>query len=92
MAAVNPFFQVDNLTFAVGDKVLFHDITFGIAEGQHVGLIARNGEGKSTLLNIIAGREAPQGGTVTFRRDLRVGYLEQTPHYPAGLTVLEACL
>ena len=92
MAAVNPFFQVDNLSFAVGDKVLFHDISFGLAERQRVGLIAQNGVGKTSLLNIIAGREQPETGTVIFRRDLRVAYLEQTPTYPEGLTVMEACL
>ena len=92
MAAVNPYFQVDGLSFSVGDKELFHDISFGIAEGQHVGLIARNGTGKTTLLNILAGREQPETGAVIFRRDLRVGYLEQTPHYPAQMSVMEACL
>ena len=92
MAAVNPYFQVENLTFAVGDKTLFRNLSFGLAEGQRVGLIAKNGTGKSTLLNIIAGCEHPQQGTVTFRRDLRVAYLEQSPHYPDGLTVMQACL
>ena len=92
MAAVNPFLQVDNLTFAVGDKTLFRDISFGIAEGQHVGLIAQNGTGKTSLLNLLAGHEEPESGTITFRRDLRVAYLEQTPVFPEGLTVMEACL
>ena len=92
MAAVNPYLQVEDLTFAVGDKTLFHDISFGIAEGQHVGLIAQNGTGKTSLLNLIAGHEAPEHGSITFRRDLRVAYLEQTPTFPEGLTVMEACL
>ena len=92
MAAVNPYLQVENLTFAVGDKTLFRDISFGIAEGQHVGLIAQNGTGKTSLLNIIAGHEEPERGSITFRRDLRVAYLEQTPTFPDGLTVMEACL
>ena len=92
MAAVNPFFQVDNVSFAVGDKVLFHDISFGLAERQRVGLIAQNGVGKTSLLNIIAGHEQPETGSVIFRKDLRVAYLEQEPKYPEGLTVLEACL
>ncbi|MBQ6433768.1 MAG: ABC-F family ATP-binding cassette domain-containing protein [Bacteroidaceae bacterium] len=92
MALVNPFFQVDNLSFAVGDKVLFHDISFGLAERQRVGLIAQNGVGKTSLLNIIAGREQPESGTVIFRRDLRVAYLEQTPSFPGHMTVMEACL
>ncbi len=92
MAAVNPYLQVEDLTFAVGDKTLFHDISFGIAEGQHVGLIAQNGTGKTSLLNLIAGHEAPEHGSITFRRDLRVAYLEQIPVFPEGLTVMEACL
>ena len=62
MAAVNPFLQVDHLTFAVGDKVLFRDVSFGIAEGQRVGLIAQNGAGKSSLLKLIAGEEEPESG------------------------------
>jgi len=92
MAAVNPYFQVENLSFAVGDKVLFHDITFGLAERQRVGLIAQNGLGKTSLLNVIAGREQPESGSVIFRRDLRVAYLEQEPKYPQDMTVMEACL
>ena len=92
MAAVNPYLQVEKLSFAVGDKTLFHDISFGIAEGQHVGLIAQNGTGKTSLLNILAGHEQPEGGTVIFRRDLRVAYLEQTPTFPEHMTVMEACL
>ena len=92
MAAVNPYLQVEGLRFAVGDKELFHDISFGIAEGQRIGLIARNGVGKSSLLNIIAGKEQPEAGTVVFRRDLRVAYLEQTPSFPMDMTVMEACL
>lgn len=92
MAAVNPYLQVENLTLSVGDKTLFRDINFGIAEGQHVGLIAQNGTGKTSLLNLIAGHEEPEQGSITFRRDLRVAYLEQTPTFPEGLTVMEACL
>ena len=92
MAAVNPFLQVDDLTFSVGDKILFHDISFGIAEGQRVGLIAKNGTGKTSLLNLIAGKEEPEEGTIIFRRDLRVAYLEQTPYYPEDMTVMQACL
>ena len=78
-------------TKSFGDLVLFEDITFGIAQGQKVGLIAKNGTGKTTLLNIIAGKEDYDSGAVVFRNDLRVGYLEQMPHYPDGLTVLQAC-
>ena len=86
-----PYLQVENLTKSFGDLVLFHDISFSIAEGQHIGLIARNGSGKTTLLNILAGKEGYDDGKITFRRDLRVGYLEQSPQYPGELTVLEAC-
>lgn len=85
------FLQIDKLTKSFGDLVLFEDITFGIAQGQKIGLIAKNGTGKTTLLNIIAGKEDYDSGSVVFRNDLRVGYLEQAPHYPAGLTVLQAC-
>ncbi len=86
-----PYLQVENLTKSFGDLVLFDKISFGIAQGQRIGLIAKNGSGKTTLLNILAGKEGYDDGTITFRRDLRVGYLEQAPSYPAGLTVLEAC-
>lgn len=86
-----PYLQVENLTKSFGDLVLFDKISFGIAQGQRIGLIAKNGSGKTTLLNILAGKEGYDEGTITFRRDLRVGYLEQAPSYPARLTVLEAC-
>lgn len=85
------FLQVNNLTKSFGDHILFEDITFGVAQGQKIGLIAKNGTGKTTLLNIIAGKEDYDSGSVVFRNDLRVGYLEQAPQYPAGLTVLQAC-
>ena len=86
-----PYLQVENLTKSFGDLVLFDKISFGIAQGQRIGLIAKNGSGKTTLLNILSGKEGYDEGSITFRRDLRVGYLEQAPSYPAGLTVLEAC-
>ncbi len=86
-----PYLQVENLTKSFGDLALFDKISFGIAQGQRIGLIAKNGSGKTTLLNILSGKEGYDEGTITFRRDLRVGYLEQAPSYPAGLTVLEAC-
>lgn len=85
------YLQVENLTKSFGDLVLFEDLSFGIAEGQRIGLIAKNGSGKTTLLNILAGKEGYDEGKITFRRDLRVGYLEQSPSYPGDLTVLEAC-
>lgn len=87
----NPILQVENLTKSFGDLVLFEDISFGLAEGQRVGLIAKNGTGKSTLLSILSGKEGYDSGKISFRRDLRVGYLEQDPKYPEELTVLEAC-
>ncbi|MDR0744894.1 MAG: ABC-F family ATP-binding cassette domain-containing protein, partial [Mediterranea sp.] len=85
------YLQVENLTKSFGSLVLFQDVSFGILEGQRVGLIAKNGAGKTTLLNMIAGEEGCDHGKITFRRDLRVGYLPQNPEYPEELTVLEAC-
>ena len=85
------YLQVDNLTKSFGDLVLFENISFGIAEGQRIGLIAKNGTGKTTLLNILSGKEGYDNGNIVFRRDLRVDYLEQDPKYPEELTVLEAC-
>ena len=90
MAQVNSFLQVNGLTRSVGDRVLFSDVSFGIAEGQHVGLIAQNGTGKTTLLNILAGRDSADEGTVVFRNGIRIGYLEQQPRYPMEMTVREA--
>ncbi len=87
----NPILQVENLTKSFGDLVLFQDISFGLAEGQRIGLIAKNGSGKTTLLNILSGKEGYDDGAITFRRDVRVGYLEQSPFFPSELTVLEAC-
>jgi len=85
------YLQIDKLTKSFGALVLFENISFGIAQGQKIGLIARNGSGKTTLLNIIAGKEDYDSGSIVFRNDLRVGYLEQTPHFSKGLTVLQAC-
>ena len=88
---MTPYLQIDNLTKSFGDLVLFENISFGIAEGQRIGLIAKNGTGKTTLLNVISGKEGYDSGNIVFRRDLRVDYLEQDPKYPEELTVLEAC-
>ena len=86
-----PILQIDGLTKSFGDLVLFEDLSFGINEGQRIGLIAKNGTGKTTLLNIISGKEPYDSGSIVFRRDLRVAYLEQDPRYPEGISVLEAC-
>ena len=91
MATVNPYLQVDGLTRRVGERVLFHDISFGIAERQHVGLIAQHGTGKTTLLNILAREDSYDEGTIVYKKGIRVGYLEQNPHMPMELNVLEAC-
>lgn len=91
MANVSPYLDVQHLTKSFGSRVLFDDISFGIAEGQKVGLVARNGSGKSTLLSILAGTEGYDAGTIIFRRDLRVGYLEQSPKFNESDTVLDAC-
>lgn len=85
------YLQIENLTKSFGDLVLFENISWGITEGQRVGLIAKNGSGKTTLLNILSGKEGYDSGNITIQRELRVGYLEQDPHYPEELTVIEAC-
>lgn len=84
--------QVDGISKSFGDTILFADISFVLEERQRSGLIARNGRGKSTLLKIIAGEDTPDNGKITFRNGLRLGYLEQEPEFPDGLTVIEACL
>ena len=86
------YLQVENLTKSFGDNLLFENISLGISDNQRVALIAKNGAGKTTLLNIIAGKEDYDNGTISFRRDLRIGYLEQSPDFPKGLSVLDACL
>ena len=83
--------QVENLTKSFGDLVLFENISFAVEDGRRIALVAKNGTGKTTLLNIIAGREDHDAGSVVPRRDLRIAYLEQSPVYPSGMTVLEAC-
>jgi len=87
----HPLLQIDTLTKSFGDLLLFRDISFGIAEGDKIGLIARNGSGKTTLLNIIAGKESCDDGRVAFRNDIRFAYLEQSPQFDPELTVLGAC-
>ena len=91
MAQETPMLEVRNLTKSFGSLVLFEDICFSVAQGQKVGLIAKNGTGKSTLLSIIAGKEGCDSGSVIFRRDIKVGILEQTPHFDPEETVLDAC-
>lgn len=85
------YLQATNLTKRVGDKTLFRDISLGIGEGQRVGLIAQNGTGKTSLLNILAGDDGPDGGEVVSRNGVRLGYLRQTPVFPAEMSVLDAC-
>lgn len=85
------YLQIDGLNKRFGDLVLLEDMSLGISQGDKLGLIAPNGAGKTTLLNIIAGEEDYESGSVVFRNDLRVGYLEQSPSYPDDLTVLQAC-
>ena len=86
-----PILDVQNLTKSFGAHLLFNDISFSIAEGQKVGLIARNGTGKSTLLSILTGVEGYDSGKIIFRNDIRIGYLEQTPKFNPADTVLETC-
>ena len=91
MAKEIPYLDVQNLTKSFGALVLFEDISFSIAEGQKVGLIAKNGTGKSTLLSVISGKEGYDSGSIIFRRDLKVGMLEQSPQFDPEESVLDAC-
>ena len=91
MAKDTPYLDVQQLTKSFGSLVLFRDISFSIAEGQKVGLIAKNGTGKSTLLSILSGVEGYDNGEIIFRRDLRVGMLEQSPAFDPQESVLDAC-
>ncbi len=86
-----PFLDVQNLTKTFGAQVLFRNISFSISQGQHVGLIAKNGTGKSTLLSILTGVEGKDSGEIIYKRDLRVGYLEQSPKFDPEESVLDAC-
>ena len=86
-----PYLDIQHLSKSFGALALFHDISFSIGEGQRVGLIAKNGTGKSTLLSILSGKEGYDGGDIVFRRDLKVGFLEQTPYFDPQESVLDAC-
>lgn len=89
--AQTPYLDVQNLTKSFGAQVLFKDISFSIAEGQHIGLVAQNGTGKSTLLSILTDKENYDNGTIIYRNDLRVGLLEQSPDFDPEESVLDAC-
>ena len=83
------YLQIDKLTKSFGDRLLFSDVTLGVYEGDKIGIVARNGDGKSTFLNILTGKEDYDSGSVTYRNGIRVGYLEQMPELPEGMTALE---
>jgi ATP-binding cassette subfamily F protein uup len=86
------YLQIENLTKSYGDRLLFGDVTFGVNEGDKIGVIAKNGTGKSTLLRIIAGREDADSGKVVFTNGLRVSFLDQSPEMSPDATVIEACI
>ena len=91
MASQIPYLDVQNLTKRFGAQVLFDNISFSIAEGQKVGLVARNGTGKSTLMSVLMDKEGHESGDIIYRRDLKVGYLEQSPQFNPEESVLQAC-
>lgn len=91
MASQIPYLDVQNLTKRFGAQVLFDNISFSIAEGQKVGLVARNGTGKSTLMSVLMDKEGHESGDIIYRRDLKVGYLEQSPQFDPQESVLQAC-
>ncbi|MDD5896092.1 MAG: ABC-F family ATP-binding cassette domain-containing protein [Prevotellaceae bacterium] len=91
MAQDTPMLEARNVTKSFGSLVLFENLCFSVAQGQKVGLVAKNGTGKSTLLSIIAGHEGCDSGSIIFRRDIKVGILEQTPKFDPEETVLDAC-
>lgn len=88
---MTPYVDVQSLTKSFGAHILFNNISFSIAEGQHVGLIAKNGTGKTTLLSILAGKESYESGSIIYRKDLRIGFLEQAPQFDPNESVLDAC-
>ncbi|MDE6330370.1 MAG: ABC-F family ATP-binding cassette domain-containing protein [Muribaculaceae bacterium] len=83
------YLQIENLTKSIGDRMLFRDVTFGVYEGDKIGLIAKNGAGKTTFLNVIAGKEDYDSGKITFRNGIRVGYLEQYPQFDPEQSVID---
>lgn len=91
MAKERPYLDIQNLTKRFGARLLFENISFSIAENQKIGLIAKNGTGKSTLMSMITGKEGIDSGNIIFRNDLNVGYLEQSPKFDSDETVLDAC-
>lgn len=91
MAGPIPYLDVQNLTKSFGDLVLFNNISFSVAEGQRIGLIAQNGTGKSTLLSVLTGQEGKDGGEIIMKKDLKIGYLEQKTLFDENESVLDAC-
>ena len=91
MATQIPYLDVQNLTKRFGAQVLFENISFSIAEGQKVGLVARNGTGKSTLMSVLMDKEGYESGSIIYRRDLKLGFLEQSPQFDSEESVLDAC-
>ena len=91
MATQIPYLDVQNLTKRFGAQVLFENISFSIAEGQKVGLVARNGTGKSTLMSVLMDKEGYESGSIIYRRDLKLGFLEQSPQFDPEESVLDAC-
>ena len=91
MAGPIPYLDVQNLTKSFGDLVLFNNISFSVAEGQRIGLIAQNGTGKSTLLSVLTGKEGKDGGEIIMKKDLKIGYLEQKTLFDENESVLDAC-
>ena len=91
LSVMQSYLQIENLSKSFGDKVLFDNISCGIADTQKVALIAKNGMGKTTLLNIIAGKEDSDSGRISFKKDLRIAFLEQEPNYPPDISALDVC-
>lgn len=89
---MKPYLQVDNLTKSYGDRLLFESVTFGVNEGDKIGIVAKNGTGKSTLLRLLADRESPDSGSVIFRNGLRVGFLDQNPEFDPSLSLMDNLL